>query len=272
MGSNRTLVFGDDLSSGSDLAWLFINRQTWPAWKLQVVTAVMPPIGPPRPANETTLHAWTPPRPRVDYAEANFERVEHLTAKGDPRVVLRSADADLMVIGPRGPGLLKAIHLGSTAEWLLTNSRAPVLIARHGQPVRRALVCTDGSPHSVRATDVLAEMPWIGGVNVTVLAIADGRVDVVASTKHARKRLEAAGADVHTASGPEGTDGVLAVTGVASPTSLISHYVEESAPDLVVLGTRGLTGWKRLRLGSTAGAIARTTNASVLLAHVDEDN
>jgi nucleotide-binding universal stress UspA family protein len=185
--------------------------------------------------------------------------------------VLLTADADLTIIGPRGPGLLKALHLGSTAEWLLHNSISPILLARHGQTVGRVVLCTDGSPHAHRATEALTTMPWIDKLNVTVLAIADGRTDVETSARHAREQLEAAGADVKVRHGPDGTGGVLATMGVASPTSLISQYLEEVSPDLVVLGTRGLTGLKRLRLGSTASAIARTASCSVLLARVDDD-
>jgi nucleotide-binding universal stress UspA family protein len=267
----KTMVFGDDQSAGSDLAWLFINSQTWPGWRLKVVTAVAPRLGPPLPAKDTTLHKWSPPRPRVEYREAKFEAVEYLTAQGDPRLVLLTAEADLTIIGPRGPGLLKALHLGSTAEWLLHNSISPVLVARHGQTVRRCVLCTDGSPHAKRATKALAAMPWIDGLNVTVLAIPDGRADVAVSAQYARDQLESAGADVSVSSGPGDIGGVLATMGVASPTSLIGQYLDEASPDLVVLGTRGLTGLKRLRLGSTANAIARGASCSVLLAQVEDD-
>jgi nucleotide-binding universal stress UspA family protein len=271
MSNENRLVFGDDHSAGSDVAWLFINSQTWPGWRLKVVTAVEPPFGPPLSAEDTTLHAWSPPATRVEYNEAQFELIEYLTTKSDPRLVLLTADADLTVIGPRGPGLLKALHLGSTAEWMLHNSSSPILVARHGQTVRRVVLCTDGSPHAKRATEVLAAMPWIDGLNVTVLAIADGRVDVEVSARRARDQLESCGADVTVSFGPVNVGGVLATMGVASPTSLISQYLEEVSPDLVVLGTRGLTGLKRLRLGSTASAIARTAACSILLARVEDD-
>ena len=44
---------------------------------------------------------------------------------------------------------------------------------------------------------------------------------------------------------------------VGKPTKVILDRVDEHRPDLVVLGTRGLTGIERLRVGSTAGAVAR---------------
>jgi nucleotide-binding universal stress UspA family protein len=51
-----------------------------------------------------------------------------------------------------------------------------------------------------------------------------------------------------------------------SPTDMILHQIELREPQLVVLGTRGLTGWKRLRLGSTAGIVVRATRCSILVA------
>jgi nucleotide-binding universal stress UspA family protein len=47
--------------------------------------------------------------------------------------------------------------------------------------------------------------------------------------------------------------------------------VERRSPDLVALGTRGLTGMRRLHHGSTAGAIARAAPCSVLLACAEPD-
>jgi nucleotide-binding universal stress UspA family protein len=258
MNAPRTIVFGDDGSPAADIAWLFVNSQRWPGWRLEVVAAQMPEIpGTPYPPEERELHAWNPPHPRNVFAEAEFAETVYLTAKADPRLAL-SRECDLLVIGPRGPGLLKALHLGSTADWLMLHPPAPLLIARHGKPVRRVLVCADGSPHAEKAISVLASMPWAGQLEVTVLAVVDHRIDVDTATNSARKQLEAAGATVQ----------VRVDSG--KPTKAIHDHLAELSPDLVVLGTRGLTGLRHLRVGSTASAVTRAATCSVLLA-CDED-
>ena len=258
MSDPRTLVFGDDGSPAADVAWLFINSQRWPGWRLEVVAAHMPDVpGLPLPRADTELHVWNPPQPRSAFIEAQFAEVVELTAESDPRLVL-SRDVDLLVIGPRGPGLLKALHLGSTADWLLLHPPAPLLIARHGHPVRSVVVCADGSPHADKVTSVLANLPWANQLEITVLAIDDRRIDVNTATGSARRRLEAAGATVE----------VRVDSG--KPTAMIHRHLGDVSPDLVALGTRGLTGLRRLRLGSTASAIARTATSSVLVA-CDED-
>lgn len=259
MSETRTLMFGDDLSPAADVAWLFINTQWWPGWRLEVVTA-QPPAAPGMvlPHEATTLHPWQPPHPRAASHGSAFADVVHLAAAGDPRVVLSRA-SDLLVIGPRGPGLLKALHFGSTADWLLLHPPAPLLIARHGQPVQRLVLCTDGSQHARAVTDVVAGLPWIERTAITVVAADDGRVDPDAAIDDARRQLAACGAsvEVHVEHGP--------------PTAVIDAYLDAVTPDLVALGTRGLTGMRRLRLGSTASAIARTAACSVLVACADHE-
>jgi nucleotide-binding universal stress UspA family protein len=252
----RTLCFGDDGSAAADVAWLWVNSQSWPGWRLEVVTAQEPPIGPPVPEAESTLHPWEPPTPRAAFEEAGFATVEHLTARTDPRLAL-ARDVDLVVVGPRGPGLLKALHLGSTAEWLLQHPPAPLVIARAGHRVRSVIACHDGSPDAQRTTDALASLPWVADVAVTVLVVDDGRTDVEAAAAAGRAALSHAGA--------EPTLEVVA----GSPTAAIHEAVERHTPDLVALGTRGLTGLRRLQHGSTAGAIARAARCSVLLASVE---
>lgn len=255
----RTLTFGDDGSPASDVAWLFVNSHRWPGWRLEVVTADPPEIpGVLLPREVSDLHVWSPAQPRTAFVEAGFADVVQLTARADPRIALSRA-CDLLVIGPRGPGLLKALHLGSTADWLLVHPPAPLLIARHGRPVKTVVVCADGSPHADKVVDVLAGLPWANELAVTILAVDDHRIAVDAAISGPRARLEVVGAVVD----------VTVLTG--APTEAIHDHLIDVRPDLVALGTRGLTGLRHLRLGSTASAIARTATCSVLVACDDDE-
>lgn len=257
MADTSVLVFGDDGSSGADVAWLFVNSQRWPGWRVEIVSAQMPPTAAPAPEELSKLHAWDPPRPRPVFQEAQFSESANLTAVTDPRLAL-SRDCDLLVIGPRGPGLLKSLRLGSTADWLLLHPPAPLVIARRGQTVRTVALCTDGSPHALKTARVVAGLPWIGQADVTVVVVDDDRVDVDAALAATAAIVDGAAASVSTR------------VYRGNPTTQVSAHLEETSPDLIALGTRGLTGMKRLRLGSTAGAIARSAECSVLLA-CDED-
>ena len=253
MNHSPTLVFGDDGSPAADIAWLFINSQRWPGWSIEIVTAHMPDaLGTALPAEDVQLHPWTPPTPRTKFGEAGFTHISQLTAESDPRLVL-SRECDLLVIGPHGNGFLKAMHIGSTADWLMLRPPAPLLVARHGKQVQTVVVCADGSSHADLAIATVAALPFAAQLSVTVLTVDDGRVDTDAVLREATAKLEPTVAKVDQ----------QGITG--KPTAIIYEYLETAKPDLVALGTRGLTGLKHLRLGSTATAIARSTDCSVLL-------
>lgn len=250
------MVLGDDRSVCADLAWLWLNSHRWPGWRLEVVTATEPDHFPP-PVGEQPVHEWHPVGARQSFAESCIDQVTYLTTQQDPRLAL-SRHADLLVIGSRGGGLAKKLHLGSTAEWLLARPPAPMIIARHGRTTARVVVCHDGSVHSYAALRTFCSFPWAAQVECTLAVVDDGRVDVPAAIDGARAMLEIAGVAT--------VDRVLH----GEPGRELRHLIGRLAPDLVVLGTRGLTGLQRFRVGSTATAIAHGVPASVLVDHAPE--
>ena len=249
---SRTIVFGDDDSPSADLAWLWINSHAWPRWRLEVVRAVMPEVVK---ASEIPQAAreWHPDNPRSPFAESRLDDVVHLTIDQDPRIAL-TRHADLLVIGHRGPGLVKAMHVGSTAEWLLVHPPSPMVIARHGRPTRTVMVCHDGSPSAQLATASLCALPWSGGLSVEIVAVDDGRAEADVAADQALQRLARSVASVS----------VTIVSG--EPTEQLVAVATRHDPDLIVMGTSGLTGWNRLKIGSTASVLAHATHHSVLLA------
>ena len=254
--ADRRLVFGDDLTSGSDLAWLWVSSQRWPGWHLVVVEADPPPLGSTVPPEQSSVHPSAGPPSRSVFAEAAFTSVEFCEATADPRVVLSDdLGADLLVVGPASGGL-GPWHIGSTTEWLLNDPPAPLVVARTGRSVRRVLVAADGSPHALAAATALTDLPWVDQTEATVLTVDDGAVSPDASVELV-DRLEAAGARVH-AERAKG-DAHRAVLAEAT-----------TGYDLVVLGTRGSSGLERLRLGSTASAVVRHAPCSVLVAQADD--
>jgi nucleotide-binding universal stress UspA family protein len=247
-----TVLFGDDGSPASDTAFGFIDHQSWPGWRLQVLHADAPPWGEPIPESEVTPHAWQPPEPRRPSERASFAGVEHLLARVDPRIALMGP-ADLVVVGPHGRSFLH-LDLGSVAEWLLTHPPVPTVIARATTRVATVLIAHDSSPSADLAVRSLAGLPWAAQTECTVVVVDDRRADTARATTSAQAALATAGIT------PE------IVVREGAPTAAIAGEVDRRRPDLVVLGTRGLTGLSRLHLGSTASAVARGTQSSVLVA------
>jgi len=254
---SRILLFADDGSPGADQAWAWVIAQNWDGWQLTVLT--VEPVGVSH-AEPQEPRSWVPRVERVLPESTGAETIEFLIADGDPREVLSNVAADLLVIGRRGSGFLKRLHIGSVAEALLDNPSAPLLIAHGGNPVQHITLAVDGSRYASRATEVLADMPWLAGARVTVLGVDEG-------DGHARAAVETATGQL--------VDHAVAIDRRVidhDPDALtvnvryaLDHYIAEHPCDLVVCGTKGLTGSERLRLGSVADYIAHHVDASVLL-------
>jgi len=253
------LVFGDDGSPPADVAWAWIAVHPWPGWHIDALTAAEPSFAPPAIGSGGRLEEWEPPWART-LAEGSGAHLRFLTAHADPRVLLGDQqDADLMVVGPRGLGRLEALWVGSTTDWLIQRPPVPLAMIRGGSRVARVVFCADGSLHARRALEAFLALPLAHATRVTVLGVDDGRTDVDAGVAAAMGALEEAGVPSDAAEKQ------------GSPTKVILDHLEEEQPELVVLGTRGLTGWQRLRLGSTAAAVVRGSACSSLVACVDED-
>jgi len=254
----RVLAFGDDRSAEADRCWDWIASHHWDGWRLEIVTADPPADMRPIESEEAELHAWEPdgPRPTVGLG---FAAAENFRAEIDPRVALISRPWDLVAIGPSGSGMLRSFHLGSTADWLIREPASPLVVARQAGKVGKVTVAADGSAHARRAIETLASLPWLDGVSVRVVAIDDGRVDTSLALEQATAILSATSAEVEEAV----LDG--------KPTRALMSEIEQTQPDLVVMGVRGQGGLKQLVVGSTAAAIAGSTDRSILVAHALTD-
>ncbi|WP_146844038.1 universal stress protein, partial [Cellulomonas composti] len=232
------LVVGDDRTESSTFVWGWVAAQPWDGWRVTAVTARPPEVGV-VPPDRSAPHAWQPAPLRV--LPGRDGGVEHLLAEADPRAVLDSfGAADLLVVGHRGPGLLKRLHLGSTAEWLVSAHRplGPVAVVRSTRPVREVLVCSDGSPSVLGAVDALAALPLVRGARVTVLGVDTLHADAQDGVRTVAARLEAVGAaDVQTL-----LVGSVPMSAAFDVRPTILGTIDRLEPDLVVVGTRGLGG------------------------------
>jgi nucleotide-binding universal stress UspA family protein len=181
---------------------------------------------------------------------------------GDPRNVLAARNEDaLLVVGAVGHARHQVAHIGKVPEHLLHAAREPVVIAREPVPGGPVLVCVDGSAHAGAAVDALAGMPWLRGSRVIVLAVDGGDRSLAPVARRTGDRLEGSGACVEVVvSIPDELD--LTV----NPRWTILEAIDRLRPDLVVMGTRGVSAVERLWVGSVASAVVRRSTCSVLVA------
>lgn len=245
------MVFGDDGSSAADVACLWVANHRWSGWNAEVITATMPTLA--IPDHPAEFREWASPHSRTVLADGGFTSVRHLAIERDPRLVFDSrTDANLIVIGDANEKRIGP-HLGSTAEWLVHHPPAPLAVIRSARQVRSVLVCADGSGHSHAALRAFIALPLSASTDVTVLHVDEG-------VGHRRSVDEAidmlAAADITTRLRSDN----------GSPARCIAEELRHEPRDLIVLGTRGLSGLNRLLLGSTANAVVRSGHGSVLIA------
>lgn len=147
--------------------------------------------------------------------------------------------------------------------------------------ISNILVATDFSPSAAHAVEVAADYARHFQAQLTVLhayrvdipvaspltgggyVLPDGFFEQLA--KEARLRVEKLANEL-TAKG-------VAATGIAidrHPASAIIDEAKHRKVDLIVMGTRGLTGLKHLALGSVADRVVRTAPCPVLTVGKDD--
>jgi nucleotide-binding universal stress UspA family protein len=144
---------------------------------------------------------------------------------------------------------------------------------------RTILVPVDFSDHAKRALELAIELAGkfdgdvhllhcyqinVGGMSPYGLAIPENFDREVRAAAEARlddwaEKARAAGGRVHTDVSP------------LFPATAISERAREINADLIVMGTRGLTGLKHLLLGSVAERTLQTAPCPVLTLKADED-
>jgi nucleotide-binding universal stress UspA family protein len=246
-------VFADDGQPASDVAWAWLTSHQWGGWELQILTVRWTLLGSDLDLKPSALV------PRRAPQECGWASAVHVEVAGDPRVVLLDrSDPALLVLGSHRRSHAAGLWAGSTSEWLLMHPPAPVLLARHGYPTRSVAFCVDGSPHAHRALKAFWALPWSAEVAVTLVSVDDGSTDVEEALRLARTSL------------PAGTGPARVERLSGSPRRALVDYVRADRIDLVVMGTRGLSGLTRMRVGSTVSALLKDGAANLMIAHVPD--
>lgn len=214
--------------------------------------------------------------------------VSHMVIDAFPDVgvanAARELDADMVIIGTHGRTGLRRLLLGSVAERVVRLTETDVLVARKGKHdgaggFNHILVPTDFSEAAEkalgRAIDLVAPGGVIELVNFWQLpATATGYWGPTASAGSVVEPLRTELAETAAAMGNNLLDRYrprhekLVFEAVEeAPVNGIHDKLESGAYDLVVMGSHGRRGLRRLLLGSVAEATVRHAPISVLVVH-----
>jgi nucleotide-binding universal stress UspA family protein len=138
----------------------------------------------------------------------------------------------------------------------------------------KILLAVDDSKYSAAATNEIAKRPWPKGTTVRVLTVAEpfpplaiepwygGRDSLVRIDKELQKRARDLTRKTAEKLKKKGIK-TQAVVLEGDPRSRIVEEAEKWKADLIVLGSHGYTGIKRLLLGSVASSVVSHAPCSV---------
>jgi nucleotide-binding universal stress UspA family protein len=206
----------------------------------------------------------------IKYLESIKSRVsqEGLTCRttllhGDnpSQLIVDTADekmVDMIIIGRRGRAGLMKVLMGQVAAKVIGHANCKVLVVPKSAKIeyKKLLVATDGSEHSMAAASEALGIAKRCGSNIIAVSVA-----------HSDIELEKAKADVGRIVEMAQKDGipVEALTPIGKSHDFIVETAGGRAVDLIVMGTYGETGLRKLLMGSTTEKVIGRAACAVLV-------
>jgi len=189
--------------------------------------------------------------------------------------------SDLLISGTRGLGGFERALVGSISSNLVSYSPCSVMVVRKSKSEEKMkfgqiLVATDGSENASRAVGIAISLAKVLSskltfVNVVYLppvsyTVGEGNwfESAIAESVEDGKRITALAVSASKKSGVEADFRVI--DDMRSPVSVLTGIAQGDDYDLIIVGTRGLGGFKRLVLGSVASGVVHYAHCSVLVA------
>lgn len=200
---------------------------------------------------------------------------------GDPATeILNLAnawDADLIIVGSHDRGPIERLFMGSVSAKVLHKARSSVLVARNFDCfLNRVLVAVDNSEGSCEALRDILQTPWPTGTRFHLITVIDppampafepnamfvpSSLEVYQEIeRQAQLRVRTAAAEFDSTFGPDRT---TCSTVQGQTQQAIVDFARHWQADLIVLGTRGLTGIKARLSGSVSKSVATAAVCSV---------
>ncbi|MEX2492598.1 MAG: universal stress protein [Nitrospirales bacterium] len=203
--------------------------------------------------------------------------------------VIQKKKIDMAILGSRGLSRISGLLLGSVSEWVLNDASCSVLI---GRPTARKtksstglniLLATDGSPDAWKAVDVLKSFEFSADTTVMLLHVIKKHMyetgQVVESTGKSRAEFAKLAKDLCRDRDSTGIRLLKETRDALASTKLniqecmaLGHEAQEiikrarlQKADLVIVGSKGLTGLRRFFMGSVAQTVSHHAPCSVLV-------
>jgi nucleotide-binding universal stress UspA family protein len=235
---------------------------------------------------------WTRERPERDAHQRLEGQVEKIRASGgevsktyvefgrpDAEIVRLAEDIDagLIVVGSRGFGPLRRAVMGGVSRSVVRHAHCPVLVVRGGRSLGPILVCIDGSRGATEAARTGAEISAATGAALHVVYVMRAERYRPQFGPEAwegwQENLERASHDALTwveeradlLRTETGTDSAKAHLAFGEPAREIVRLADEVGAGMVVVGSRGLGGVRRMLLGSDSDTVVEHVPCPVMV-------
>ena len=271
-----------DGSPSSDAACQLVASISWPEGSVIQIVGVVPGASDEQAPSDGSATATKSIGGRsetlarvLDGAVASLQKPTLIVRKtilaGRPGTLIVDAAvrcrAELLVVGSRGLGPLKAMLLGSVSAEVVDHASCPVLVVR-GPTIGHILLAVDGSASATAAVAFLSGVGFMARDAVEVLTVVAAEPVLPPLPPESASRGRAA-ATAAAAAESLRSSGVPARWSISkgNPAHEIIEAARTDGSDLIVLGSRGHTGLTRIVLGSVARNVLLHSDVSVLIVH-----
>jgi nucleotide-binding universal stress UspA family protein len=202
-------------------------------------------------------------------AEAERVKIRPVCVMGEPyEAIVETAEdegRDLIIMGVRGASLVQRLLVGSTTARVIGYSSQDVLVVPEKSSIgwERILVATDGSEYSRKAVDKALDLVQYSRGTLTVVSVLEISPHIYAvAPEIAEEKIKQPQKYVEVVKELAASRGIQAegfVREAECANEVINDVAREQNIDLIVVGSHGRTGLKRLLMGSvTESVIARS--------------
>jgi len=215
-----------------------------------------------------------------EWAEARGLALETLLVKGDPHEALcaatRDYSCDLVVIGKRGQELPPGARMGKVTERVIGYCHTDVLVVpvRGALDLGRLLLPVDGSRFSRRAADRGLALAAEAGASLLVISALDAPPGFATEVPEVAQDLLNNLEDLVAGVAQKARDRNIPCqtrVAVGSAYRLIVDAAAEWDAGLIVMGSHGRTGLKRLLMGSVTERVVGDAPCPVLVVKANRD-
>ncbi len=208
-------------------------------------------------------------------AQEEWGRIEIILEEGDPheRIVetAEAMDCDLVVLGVRGNDPAETLLMAGMTARVIGYGHTDVLVipAERNFALDRILLAVGDSGFSERATGVAFAFHKAYGSRLTVISIADVPSHIYGvDPSAAQDWIEKARKNLRSAEAAAKAQGITAdmVLREGDPASILTAMAEEMKAGMIVIGSHGRTGLKRLLMGSVTQRVIGSAPCPVLVA------